>query len=81
MLNFTAHWCGPCILMGNTLDELAKDHKEVQIGKINVDTNSKITKEFNIKGVPQFVFLINGKEVRRHAGPMTKKELQQFISN
>ena len=80
ILNFTAHWCGPCVLMGNTLEELAKDHKETLVGKINVDTNSRITKEFNIKGIPQFVLIRNGQEVRRHAGPLTKLELQQFIS-
>ncbi len=80
ILNFTAHWCGPCVLMGNTLKEVAKDHKETLVGKINVDTNSRITKEFNIKGVPQFVLIRSGQEVRRHAGPLTKLELEQFIS-
>jgi len=78
ILNFTAHWCGPCMLMSNILNKFAQSQNNVLIGKINIDTNRKLTTKFNVRGVPQFLLIKHGQEIKRHIGPMTLKQLEDF---
>ncbi len=78
ILNFTAHWCGPCLLMSDILENFALSKNRVVIGKINIDTISGLTKKYNIRGVPQFLLIKNGIEIKRHVGPMTGIELEKF---
>ena len=78
ILNFTAHWCGPCMLMSDILNEFAETQNKVSVGKINIDTNRELTAKFNVRGVPQFLLIRNGKEIKRHIGPMTLKQLENF---
>ena len=78
LLDFWAEWCGPCVMMGPTLKAFAAANGQVLIGKVNADANGALTKQLNVWGLPTFVLLRNGREVARHAGPMTQTELERF---
>jgi len=78
ILNFTAQWCGPCMLMNGILDKFVDSQNKVSIGKINIDTNRGLTEKFNVRGVPQFLLIKNGQKIKRHVGPMTLKQLEEF---
>jgi thioredoxin-like negative regulator of GroEL len=51
----------------------------VQVVKINATKHSKILKELRVKGLPQILLFQNGTEAKRHAGAMTKKEMEDFV--
>jgi thioredoxin 1 len=78
LLDFWAEWCGPCIMMNPVIKEFVERSEGVTIAKVNADVNPAIVKEFNVRGLPTFVLVKKGKEMRRHAGPMTVKDLEQF---
>jgi thioredoxin len=78
LIDFWAEWCGPCILMNPVLKEFAAENPGICIAKLNVDTNKKIADQYKVRGIPLMVLIKNGKEVKRHAGPMTKADLEEF---
>ncbi|WP_081475367.1 thioredoxin family protein [Croceivirga radicis] len=50
----------------------------MSVGKVNNDTNRKLTAKYNVKAVSQFLLIKNGQEMKRHIGRMTLNQLQDF---
>ena len=78
LLDFWAEWCGPCIMMNSTIEKFAAGSKNVKVAKVNADLNRKLVNRFQIKGLPQFILMKNGKEIKRYAGSMTIFDLKNF---
>ena len=80
LVDFWAEWCGPCLLMGPILDELAPAYAgKLKIGKINVDENQNTPSQFGIMNIPTMLVFKNGKEFDRIIGAMAKTDLQKKL--
>ena len=77
---FSADWCAPCKAMKPMIDDFIKDNPEPKIFKIDADIESELVKKFEIRGIPTFVMLNEGEEVKRHTGSMTKEQWYDFIN-
>jgi thiol-disulfide isomerase/thioredoxin len=54
LLYFTATWCGPCRKIYPSLCKLNDRLKYIEIYKIDIDKNEKLSEEKNIKSIPYF---------------------------
>ncbi len=80
VVDLWAEWCGPCKMMGPVVDELAKDYDgKVVVGKLDVDRNSEVPTQYQVRGIPTFLFLKGGKLVDKAVGAVGRKGLEDKI--
>ena len=72
LLDFYAEWCGPCKMLSPVISEIANERADVKVGKINVDEENALAREYNIYSIPTLVVLKDGKEVKRATGARPK---------
>lgn len=84
VLDFYAEWCGPCRALTPTINELINEYandKDVKIIKVNVDEQPAIANKFNVRGIPNVVFIKDGELVNRFSGGREKSEIIDIINN
>ena len=79
LVDFWAVWCGPCQMMAPILHELEAEMPDVQIGKVNVDEQMDLARQFRVVSIPTLIIFKNGQEVRRMVGVTSKEELKDAL--
>lgn len=73
LVDFWAAWCGPCKLLGPTIEELHKEMGDkAKIGKVNVDENQALAAAYGIMSIPTVIILKGGKIVEQFIGMQPK---------
>ena len=77
IVDFWAEWCGPCRMIGPSVEELAKEYEgQAVIGKLNVDDNPVATSTFGVRNIPTVLFIKNGQVVDKQVGVVPKSVLE-----
>ena len=80
LVDFWAEWCGPCRMVGPIVEELAKEYEgKALIGKVDVDTNPKISQKYSVRSIPTILILKDGVIVDKQVGATSKAKLQQKL--
>ena len=79
LVYFWAVWCGPCQMMAPILHELETEMPDVQIGKVNVDEQMDLARQFRVVSIPTLIIFKNGQEVQRMVGVTSKEELKDAL--
>jgi len=74
-----ADWCSPCKKLKPILIDVIKNHKNVQLVKINTDEVEEIIDALGVKSLPSIYAIINGKVVSSFVGLQNEKFVSDFI--
>ena len=82
VVDFWAEWCGPCKMIGPSLEEIATEmHGKVKIAKLNVDENQNVPSTYGIRSIPTLMLFKDGQLVSNHVGAAPKARLEQWIKS
>jgi thioredoxin 2 len=80
LIDFWANWCAPCRMAAPEVQKVAK-HLAGQALVLKVDTEQQqaLAARFNIRSIPTFMVLRDGKVLWQHAGVMNQQQLEQAL--
>lgn len=76
---FTADWCQPCKNIKPIVNEINRDSMWVKFQMIDADIELELVKQFNIRSLPTFIIVNQGKEIKRLTGAQKKHDLEDFL--
>ncbi len=80
LIDFYANWCGPCRMVAPIVEEIAREHPEYVIGKVNVDEENELASRFGVFSIPTLVVLKNGKVSRQLSGARPKEKILDLFN-
>lgn len=79
LIDFFANWCGPCRMVGPIVEEIASEHPEFKVCKINVDEEPDLANAFKVMSIPALFVVENGKIVDKAVGAMPKQAILSML--
>ena len=82
LVDFWAVWCGPCRMLGPTIDKLAEQFAgKVKVGKLDVDKNQDIAVKYGISSIPQVLLFKGGEKlVDKKLGVQPETEFVKMLN-
>ena len=78
ILYFTASWCAPCKALSPIMDSL---QGQINFDKIDVDSNTDLSTQYGVRGVPSLILLDETGEVKgRLTGIQSKEQILNFYN-
>ncbi len=75
LVDFYADWCGPCMMLSPILEEIANEHEDIKICKVNCDEEYDLCEKFNVSSIPALFIFKNGSVYKQALGYMSKEKV------
>ena len=79
VVDFWAEWCGPCKMIGPSLEEISEELDSDDIVKLNIDENPDIAAQFGVRSIPTLMMFKDGEPASVQVGAAAKSKLLDWI--
>jgi len=80
LVDFWAEWCGPCVQLAPTIEELAEQYAgKAKVGKLDVQTNEKIAAAYGISSIPSVLVFAGGEMKEKIIGRRAKADYEAVL--
>ncbi|PEQ11429.1 thioredoxin [Novosphingobium sp. PC22D] len=82
LVDFWADWCGPCKMIGPSLEEISEELEgQVTIAKMDIMANTEVPGQIGVKSIPLMVLFKDGQAVAQKLGAAPKSALKGWIES
>ena len=82
LVDFWAEWCGPCKMIGPSLEEISDElGEQVTIAKLNIDDNPDAPGKYGVRGIPTMILFKNGQPAATKVGAAPKGQLKAWLES
>lgn len=81
LVDFFAEWCGPCKFIAPILEQIAQERPEVEVVKVDVDSEQNLAMQYNVSSIPTLMLFKNGEVVQSVVGAVGKAQLLKLIES
>lgn len=79
LLDFYADWCNPCRMVSPIVEEIAKEHPEYKVCKVNIEEQQDLASSFQVMSIPSLFVMENGKIVNQSTGAIPKTRILDML--
>ena len=79
LIDFWATWCGPCRMIAPIVEEIAAERSDIIVGKIDVDQEMELAKQFRIVSIPTLVLMKGGEIAATLVGYRPKADILKLL--
>ena len=79
LVDFWAPWCGPCRMVGPIVDEIAQERADIKVGKVNVDEQPELARQFSVSSIPTLVVVKDGRVMNQAIGARPKSQIMALL--
>lgn len=83
IIKFEANWCPDCRRLNMFIDNIVKEHQDLQWYQIDRDDFPEIAQTYEVMGIPSLLIFRNGEKLAHlhSADAKTPEEVRQFLDS
>ena len=80
MVDFWAAWCGPCKMLSPIVDQIAEEHPEIKVCKVNINEEPSLAIDYKVMSIPTLLVFKNGEKVNMSIGVQSKSDIEAMLA-
>jgi len=79
LVDFWANWCGPCHAVAPVLDQIAEEHSDLRLVKVNIDEEPELARRYGVMSIPTMILFEGGEPKAAAMGAQPKSMLEKNL--